>query len=105
MPRGFVDRHLDKQRMEQAKYSAILSSLGQVYLVYIYNRYVYKFKQFCESQHVRFPSNCSATITELLSGIAHKSSRPKSQLKMASAALSCMLEATSMDNTVHSKDI
>ena len=70
-----------------------------------YNRYVFKFRLFCEKKNIPFPCNSSAAITDFLASIAHSSPRPRSQLKMASAALSCMLEATSMDNTMHTMQV
>lgn len=71
----------------------------------LYNRLLDKLKSFCMQFNVVFPPRESKHIADFLCVLADSSSRPRSQLCSASAAISSLYEALDYDNVMHRPEI
>ena len=64
----------------------------------IYNNNICKLQQFCELRNIQFPPTSSGIIADFLCSIADSSSRPRSALNVAHAAITFYFRITNQPN-------
>ena len=71
-----------------------------------YNSYVNRYVEFCRAIDLDFSDEHNTNvIADFLCHISDKSDRPKSVIKMCSAALTCMFKALGKYSLAHNPDI
>lgn len=83
----------------QIRYSLAPSTLK------CYNSLLDRLHGFCVTNDYAFPPNESCVISDFLCMLADGSNKPRSLLKNALAAMSCMYEALDLENLGHNKDL
>ena len=71
----------------------------------LYNGYVNKFQEYCHSCNVSFPTAEPAVVADFMCLLSDNSTRPKSAIQSASAALSHLFQALGVKDPLHSTEM